>query len=295
MPKSMTAFARIEAPHGWGVVTWEIHSLNQRFLDINFRMPETLRHMEFSLRESTRKQLQRGKLECRLDIKLAELSATAIDPEKTRHYFKACRDIEAIAREGDTHIKLAPYSALDLLSQTGVLSREGIAPEILSEAVGCSYEQTLQALIVCREREGATLKDLLDERLVKLRELTNKVRDSLPMIRADQQQRLRKRIADITPAGEHTDEFRLEQELAYLANKSDIDEELDRLDTHANEFARILKTREPMGRRLDFLLQELNREANTLAAKSTAATQSLHTVEMKVLIEQMREQVQNIE
>jgi uncharacterized protein (TIGR00255 family) len=283
----MTAFASASAKYPWGTVTWELRSVNQRFLEPSFRLPDTLRHLEINYREKLRQFLQRGKVDCSLRIDIAQGSATGVNLDIARQYLAACEEIQQLMPDSP-----APLSPIDVLQVPGVMQENKIDTQILQTATADVYSEALQKLVDARSREGERLATFIQERLEKIsREVAN-VRKVLPQLMAQQQQKLRNKLEQLTT---QLDEERLEQELVYLANKGNADEELDRLETHIEEFNRALSSTSPVGRRLDFLLQELNREANTLSSKSQAATTTHSAVELKVLIEQIREQVQNIE
>lgn len=287
MPRSMTAFASASAKYPWGTVAWELRSVNQRFLESTFRLPDTLRHQEITYREKLRQFLQRGKIDCSLHIDITQGSTTAINLDIARQYLAACQDIQQLIPGSP-----APLSPSDVLQVPGVMQENNVNTQILQAATFDVFNEALQKLVDARCREGERLAIFIRERLNKISHEVALVRKVLPQLMAQQQQKLRSKLEQL-PA--QLDEERLEQELIYLANKGDADEELDRLETHIEEFNRALTSTSPVGRRLDFLLQELNREANTLSSKSQAATTTHSAVELKVLIEQIREQVQNLE
>jgi uncharacterized protein (TIGR00255 family) len=283
----MTAFASASAKYPWGTVTWELRSINHRFLEATFRLPETLRHLEINYREKLRQFVQRGKVDCALRIDLAQGSATGINLDIARQYLAACKEIQRLMPDSP-----APLSPVDVLQVPGVMQENKVDTQTLQAATLDVYNKALQKLVDARSREGERLTTFIGERLEKISHEVTSVRTVLPQLMAQQQQKLRDKLQQLAA---QLDEERLEQELVYLANKCDADEELDRLETHIDEFYRALDSTSPLGRRLDFLLQELNREANTLSSKSQAATTTHSAVELKVLIEQIREQVQNLE
>ena len=287
MPSSMTAFARQTIECDWGTAAWEIRSVNHRYLDTNFRMPETVRDIEMELRELARKHLQRGKIDCSLQLNIATgAGKVAIDQKLTEQYISAS---EQLARQMENP---APVSPLDILKWPGVLKEPEVDRDALKQALTTLFENTLVQLQQGRGREGEKLKSLIEQRLEAISSEVDAVRTKLPQLLAAQKQKIIDRLHEVS-AGLDSD--RLEQELVFLAQKADVDEELDRLDTHLSEIHQVLSRNEPIGRRLDFLMQELNREANTLASKSIASDTTQSSVELKVLIEQMREQIQNIE
>lgn len=284
---SMTAFARRESNESWGSLVWEIRSVNHRYLEPGFRLPDTFRFLESALREQLRKQLTRGKVDCTLQFQAAvNRESVTIDTELAQRYVQAAETISGFLAAP------APLSAADFLFRPGVLCESGPDREAVSAVALALFADALQEMDVVRAREGAALAVFMCERLQKMREQAAIVRAALPDILAAQKQKLRDRLRELQ--GE-LNQDRIEQELVHLAQRCDVDEELDRLDTHITEVERILKSKGAVGRKLDFLMQELNREANTLSSKSISTTTTQAAVELKVLIEQVREQVQNIE
>ena len=287
MPSSMTAFARHSIECHWGTAAWEIRSVNHRYLETGFRMPETVRDLEATLRELTRKHLQRGKVDCTLQLNIAKQSGeVAINQPLAEQYIAAS---EQLARLMADPAKISP---LDILRWPGVLSEPEIDREELKNTLLRLFEETLDQLVEGRRREGEKLGELVEKRLDGIAVQLATVRSRLPELLAAQRQKLVDRLQEVSTG---LDQNRLEQELVLIAQRADVDEELDRLDTHLGEIRRVLQRQEPIGRRLDFLMQELNREANTLSSKSIATDTTNAAVELKVLIEQMREQIQNIE
>lgn len=287
MPSSMTAFARLSIECHWGSAAWEIRSVNHRYLETGFRMPETVRDLEATLRELARKHLQRGKVDCSLQLNIAKQSGeVAINQPLAEQYIAAS---EQLARLMADPAKISP---LDILRWPGVLREAEIDREELKNTLLRLFEETLDQLVEGRRREGEKLGELVEHRLDSIAVQLATVRSRLPELLAAQRQKLIDRLQEVSGG---LDQNRLEQELVLIAQRADVDEELDRLDTHLGEIRRVLKRQEPIGRRLDFLMQELNREANTLSSKSIATDTTNAAVELKVLIEQMREQIQNIE
>ena len=285
---SMTAFARISENIDIGDAQWEIRSVNQRFLDMSFRLPEILRHLEMPIREKVRNKLNRGKLDINLRYSSSDANVTSLAINENL--------IQTLQK---THLKIAELtsnhdklSSLDLMQWPGVIQAPETDEKQRDAALIQLFEETLEQLISARAREGEALKQLLLDRLVLITEQVQLVRGELPAILQWQKDRIIERFKE---ASLEPDQERLEQELVYLAQKADIAEELDRLETHVIEIARILNKGGYVGRRLDFLLQELVREANTLGSKSISKVTTAAGVELKVIIEQMREQVQNIE
>lgn len=287
MPSSMTAFARQTVECDWGTAAWEVRSVNHRYLETNFRMPETVREIEMTLRELARKHLQRGKVDCSLQLNIAQGSGNiAINDDLATQCISAC---EQLAQKMSSPAQISP---LDILRWPGALKEAEVDRDALKQTLTSLFEDALKQLKEGRQREGEKLQLLIEQRLDAIAEEVDKVRQQLPLLLAAQKQKIIDRLHEIS---DNLDSERLEQELVFLAQKADVDEELDRIDTHLTEIHRVLKRKEPIGRRLDFLMQELNREANTLASKSIASDTTQSSVELKVLIEQMREQIQNIE
>jgi uncharacterized protein (TIGR00255 family) len=288
MVRSMTAFARQEREGDWGALTWELRSVNHRYLEVSLRLPDELRTLETAVRERAARRLGRGKLDCNLRFKpaLRRDAALRLDEQALGQVIAACEQIRARLPQA------APVDPLDLLRWAGVILEECSDPAPLAEAALVLFDQALNELVTTREREGAQIQDILRTRLDAMEPLVAGARARLPEILARIRDKLRIRVVELTAS---VDPDRLEQELAFLAQKMDVDEELDRLTGHIAEVRRVLKLAEPVGRRLDFLMQEFNREANTLGSKSADSETTRISVELKVLIEQMREQVQNVE
>lgn len=288
MIRSMTAFAREQGHGEYGELTWEIRSVNHRFLESTVRLPEELRAIEPVVRERVTLRLGRGKVECNLRFKAATAAATELKVnDGLVDQILAAADKMA-HRLHSSH----QLSIMDLLRWPGVLesAEQDFTP--LQEAAVELLDKTIDSLLEAREREGGRLAELIAQRVTSMRAQVELARERMPQVIAAVRERLRSRLAEVA---ETLDQARLEQEMALLAQRLDVDEEMDRLRTHLDEVERVLKQDEPVGRRLDFLMQELNREANTLGSKSADSETTAVSVEMKVLIEQMREQVQNIE
>jgi len=285
----MTGFARREAKFPWGTVIWEIRSVNHRYLEPHFRLPEDFREIEPALRDSMRKMLQRGKIESSLTIQWEQENDAelGINLARVEQLAKATQQINAAL--GDS---AAPVNALELLKWPGVIQKQEIDRAAIQKSVLALFQEALKLLIEHRSREGAELEQLILQRLDAVSAQVVAVRARLPEILHNQREKLQAKVASLQVELEPE---RLEQEIVLLAQKADVDEELDRLDTHVTEVKRSLKQTDSLGRRLDFLMQELNREANTLSSKAIVADTTQAAVELKVLIEQMREQVQNIE
>ena len=284
---SMTAFARCETTESWGSLVWEIRSVNHRYLEPGFRLPDTFRFLETNLREQLRKQFQRGKIDCTLQFQPAvNREGVSIDAELAKRYVQAAETINAFLTAP------SPLNAADFLFRPGVLCESGPDRDTVSAVALALFGKALTELQTTRAREGKELALFIGSRLQQMREQAAIVRSALPEILAAQKQKLRDRLAELQ--GE-LNQDRVEQELVHLAQRCDVDEELDRLDTHIGEVERIINGKGAVGRKLDFLMQELNREANTLSSKSINTLTTQAAVELKVLIEQAREQVQNIE
>jgi uncharacterized protein (TIGR00255 family) len=287
MIRSMTAFARVEGPAAGQDLVWELKSVNHRYLEVSPRLPEQFRDLDNAVREKCRQRLSRGKVEVTLRPGGGESTESlTLDEDLVRQLSELTRRVGDIVQHPGT------VSPLELLRFPGVLAAAPQDRESQSRAALALLDQALDRLLATREREGAALRRLVADRLSGVSEQAGQVRQALPGIREELRERLRRRVQEVSQSA---DPDRLEQELVFMAQKMDVDEELDRLDTHVAEVSRILDEGGTVGRRLDFLMQELNREANTLASKSVSSTTSAAAVELKVLIEQMREQIQNIE
>ncbi|MCK7549062.1 YicC/YloC family endoribonuclease [Marinobacter koreensis] len=288
MIRSMTSFARKEVRGDWGTLTCEIRTVNHRYLEPSFRLPEAFRELENRFREALRSGVKRGKVDISMRLQAAEevTQSFEISDEMARAVNEAANHINRML-DNPAHI-----SALDILRWPGVLSvPEQDYSAVRSEAVDL-FAETVKELVEVRQREGERLRPLFEDRLDTMASLVGEVRQSMPQLIDAQEKQLRERFEK---ARVELDPDRIAQEMVMLAQKSDVAEELDRLDAHIGEVRDTLQTDEPIGRRLDFLMQELNREANTLSSKSIDAGVTRAAVDLKVLIEQIREQVQNIE
>jgi uncharacterized protein (TIGR00255 family) len=288
MIASMTGFARREASGAWGTLVCELRSVNHRFLEAGFRLPDELRSAEGELRTRLTKQLRRGKVDCTLSYRRPQGAGGTLQIDR------AALERLLAAVQAVTHAMGQPaaLNPLDVLRWPGVVSEEATTGDELLAAAHEVFGTTLDELIATRAREGARLRELLEQRCTSLEALVAGVRARLPEVQARMRTRLNERLAELTAAPDHE---RLEQELAILLQRLDVDEELERLTGHIEEVRRVIAGTEPAGRRLDFLMQELNREANTLSSKSQDLETTRSAVDMKVVIEQMREQVQNAE
>ncbi|WP_455211197.1 YicC/YloC family endoribonuclease [Kaarinaea lacus] len=284
----MTAFARQMSTSEQGQLTLEIKSVNHRFSEVSLRLPEDLRFLEPRLREAIAKRIQRGKVDCVVRYLPPELQSTSVQIN---------RDLLSVLTQATQEIEnllphSAPSRAVDFLKWPGVIAAPEQDMQALGEQLLAMLQIALEELTDNRRREGEQLKALILERCVNMEQEVERVKARLPIAIDAMRQRLTERLAELKS---EMDEARVEQEMVLLVNKSDVAEEIDRLGAHIVEVRRVLEQNQAMGRRLDFLMQELNREANTLSSKSVDTEITRAAVELKVLIEQMREQVQNIE
>lgn len=288
MIRSMTAYERRERTGDWGRLAWELRSVNHRFLDVYPRLPEELRQLEPLVRERIAGRLARGKVECSLRFQAAPGIAAGpeIDWSYTDQLLAACA---ALAQRMSA---VAPLNPLELLRMPGVVRQAEPDLEPVTAAALELLDETLDGFVANRETEGARLAELIRERAERIGALAAEVRSRRQEVNEQIREKLLGRLRELEISH---DPHRLEQELVIITQRMDVDEELERLAVHVDEVLRVLSRREPVGRRLDFLMQELNREANTLSSKSGDAQTTAAAVEMKVLIEQMREQIQNIE
>jgi uncharacterized protein (TIGR00255 family) len=287
MIRSMTGFARRERQLPFGMLAWELRTVNHRFLEIGMRLPEELRPAESELRQAVGAAVRRGKVDCTLHFR-PSVAAVSLDVDERLLAAVTQRAAQAAGLAGPA----ARIDVMDLLRWPGVVRDASRDPAPIVEAAQGLLHETLVELARFRDSEGGRLQEALEQRCAGLLELSARVEARLPEIHARLRSRLAERIAQLVA---EVDQERLEQELAILAQRIDVDEEIDRLRGHVVEVRKAFEGREPAGRRLDFLMQELNREANTLSSKSQDIETTRAAVDMKVLIEQMREQVQNIE
>ena len=288
MIKSMTAFARCEANESMGTLTWEIRAVNQRYLDINMRLPDEFRAMEGRYRELINASLSRGKLECGLRFRAEGniSSSVEINNEFALSVIHACESLNSRFHQSSV------INVVDVLNWPGVVKESSQDMKPLMEASEALLKQALKELVENREREGERMKLLIEQRCDAVEEHIGNVRTVMPEIQQNQRQKI---LARFEVLNSEVDKDRIEQELVFLVQKMDVEEELDRLDSHIKELRDTLKRDEAVGRKLDFMMQEFNREANTLGSKSADIRTTQASVELKVLIEQMREQIQNIE
>ncbi|NNJ97824.1 MAG: YicC family protein [Gammaproteobacteria bacterium] len=288
MIKSMTAFAREQQSDEFGTLTWELRSVNSRYLDINCRLPEEFRAQEGRTRESINKRIQRGKIECGLRFAPEMTAETEIkvNAPLVKSLIDACQQINTRLHQP------SEINPVDILSWPGVVAEAEQDFKAIYAASEQLLQKALDELVENRLREGERMRELILTRCSAMQDIVGNVRQQLPQIQQRYREKLTARLEELNTA---VDQDRLEQELVFLAQKMDVDEELDRLSVHLTELCQVLDRDEAVGRRLDFLMQELNREANTLGSKSADIQTTQASVELKVLIEQMREQIQNIE
>ncbi|GGY29709.1 YicC/YloC family endoribonuclease [Paludibacterium paludis] len=288
MISSMTGFASASREFPGGLLSLELRAVNHRYLDIQMRLPEELRVIEPQLRELISSKVTRGKIECRAGLNQAEGDAPTLELNR--------ETLSRLLGVASDIAKLAPgikeLSVGELMRWPGVLKSNELAPEILHQLCLETLAKVLTDFNATRQREGEKLRELLLERIAGMETIVAGIRPRLPQILEAYMQKLSTRLVD---ALGNVDDDRIKQEFALFAQKIDVDEELSRLTTHLTEVKRILKHGGQAGKRLDFLMQELNREANTLGSKSVSTETTQASVELKVLIEQMREQIQNIE
>ena len=285
MVASMTAFARCEDSGDWGHAVWEIRTVNHRYLDISIRLPEELRVLEGSVRERISASIKRGKVECNLRYDTDSVADDiSVNARLTEKIIQASRVLPV-----DNPL---PINPIDVLRWPGVIDKNTPDLERVGNHLINLLDQALQGIVDNRRREGEKTGRMIEDRCDLSLQQVKQVRGKVPEIIASLSERHKARVQELDL---ELDNGRVEQEIALLSQKLDVAEELDRLETHIHEVKRVLTETEPMGRRLDFLMQEMNREANTLGSKSAHVDTSNASIELKVLIEQMREQVQNIE
>ncbi len=287
MIRSMTAYASAEAASPAGTLSCELRTVNHRYLEVSPRLPDELRGFESLLRERIATKLSRGKLDVTVRLRGGDARVESLQLNRALLSRLAELNLDMTAHFPGLHVEFT-----DLLRFPGVMQQAELDPEAQQAALFEVLDRALDALTATREREGEKLAAILRDKLAGIERVVNDVRGWMPEIRAALRTRLETRLADIR---QPMDPGRLEQELVLQITRTDVDEEIDRLVTHISETRRVLGLAEPVGRRLDFLMQEFNREANTLGSKSVDARSTNAAVELKVLIEQMREQVQNIE
>ena len=288
MIHSMTGFASGESETEQGTLAWEVRSVNHRYLEMHFKLPDGFRSLEPALRDLISKKLRRGKVDASLQFRASGAAAGGVqinDELAQQVIAQAERLNSSIAAPRD-------FSALDVLRWPGVVTEDALDLKAFFAPATALLENTLESLLANRAREGARIQEVLEERLVQIDALADSVKAHMPTVLDNIRNKVRERAADLATK---IDEERLEQELVLLAQKMDVAEELDRLKAHVAETRSAFAMGDAVGRRLDFLMQEFNREANTLGSKSADPETTKAAVDLKVLIEQLREQVQNVE
>ncbi len=284
----MTAFARETDDSGEGNLALEIRSVNHRYLDCFFKLPDALRSMEPHLRERLQGHLARGKIEIQFRWQEGQGAQHPISVDASR----LAQLQQAVAAVAESVPQATPPNHLELLAWPGVVQSITSNTDTLQARALTLFDKALESLTATRQREGSKLAGFIRERLSNVHDIAADARSAMPQLLAQQKERLQRRLDDLAV---EADPERIEQEIVLLSAKADVEEELDRLQAHVDEVGRVLDKGGPCGRRLDFLMQELNREANTLSSKSLATSTTRNAVDLKVLIEQMREQIQNIE
>lgn len=288
MTRSMTAFARTQQNLDEGELIWEVRSVNHRYLELHLKMPEEFRVSETRYREILQHRLKRGKVECYLKFNVSAQKSGGININlpQAKSLIKACHEINDLLHQP------SEVNTIEVLQWPGVVqeSKLDMKPVLTASEIGLN--KALDDLIANRQREGNRMRELILQRCEAMQQIVDLTREKVPEILERYQKKIHERLDAMAV---EVNQDRLEQELVHLAQKMDIDEELDRLDSHLKEMNDVLNREEAVGRRLDFLMQELNREANTLGSKSVDISSTNSSVELKVLIEQMREQIQNIE
>ncbi len=288
MPKSMTGFGRHSTDTSFGELTWEIRSVNHRYLEVQLRLPDDFRAHDVAIREAIASRVNRGKVDA--SLRLRANSESVSDIQIDAGALSALTS--AIAAVKQAIPDAAPVNPLDILHWPGVTAKQADLTEDKSREMMVCLTAALDDFLATRDREGEKTAEMLSSRAAQIRERVNDVKQCRPAVVQRQQEKLKSKLEELDL---QADPQRLEQEMVFTAQRLDIDEEIDRIDAHLNELDKVLKRNGPIGRRLDFLMQEFNREANTMGSKSSDVDTTGATVDIKVLIEQMREQVQNIE
>ncbi|MFW0079737.1 MAG: YicC/YloC family endoribonuclease [Coxiella endosymbiont of Haemaphysalis qinghaiensis] len=287
MIASMTAFAKCSYEASWGTLKWEIRTVNHRYLEVTLRMPEFLRDFEQSSRAIIQNYLSRGKVETILNFQTGQEAPIEVKVNQTltEQLAKACETVLSF-------FPLATVNVMDVLAWPGVLQTKETEVDVMKKAILDLLKSALDECVSVRQREGEKLQVFLEDRIKISKKLITSIKKRMPLLLKAARERMMARFEEFAIS---LDKERLEQEMLWLAQKMDVSEELQRLETHINEVKRVLDRGGVVGRRLDFLMQELNREANTLGNKSIGTKVSQAVIELKVQIEQMREQIQNIE
>jgi uncharacterized protein (TIGR00255 family) len=289
MLNSMTGFARQVVESPMGTLTCEIRAVNHRYLDVQFRLPDELRAKEIEFKKQVGGTVRRGKVDCSVHVKRSEEGQGSLNHELVGQLGTRLDEIRELL---PATLSANPVNLVDVLRWPGVVDQPSVEAEPLIAAASALLADTLTALAEMRASEGGRIDEMLTSRCDEILEIATSVKKRLPQVLEATRNKLKERIDKLDV---EANPDRLETELALIAQKLDVDEELDRLQSHISEIRDVLKSNEPVGRRLDFLMQELNREANTLGSKSADAETTRAAVDLKVLIEQMREQIQNIE
>jgi len=284
----MTAFSRSSEEYVWGSLVWELRSVNHRYLDVVIKLPEELRSIENEVRKRLNKNIKRGKVECNLRYKATEnkQSKLCVNKEYVDEVMRACQVISTKLHQP------SEMDVIEVLKWPGVLEPTEMDLNPVINSALSLFDVAVNSMVESRQSEGQRLQVMIEERCKAMTLIVSAERQRRPLVLEKVREKLLKKVEELKI---NHDKDRFEQELVYIAQKMDIDEELDRLESHFVEVEEIFKRNEPVGRRLDFIMQEFNREANTLGSKSTDIETTQAAVELKVLIEQMREQVQNIE
>lgn len=288
MTFSMTGFAALEQPVENATLVLELRAVNSRYLDVHFKLDETLRNQEPLIRELISAALSRGKVECKINLMQRAQSVQAPQLDE-----QLMQQLAAMQTKAQGYFPQSrPLSVADILRWPGVVQGGELNHEALQESVKKLVQQGLHDLNASRAREGEKLKAIILDRITQIETLVEKVKPLLPALNKEYQAKLEQKLNETLKTIDHD---RIAQELVLFAQRIDVDEELGRLTAHVSEVKRILNSQAPAGKRLDFLMQELNREANTLGSKSVSVQTTQVSMDLKVLIEQMREQIQNIE
>ena len=288
MLNSMTGFSRVEDASEQGNMSWELRSVNHRYLEVNFRLPEEVRRLEPQLRKHLQTKLARGKIDCVFRYQLTDTETAALELNEPL-LESLIQQIQFVNNKLPDH---SPVKAIDVLTWPGLVQTAQTDMQNFHDSCFELFKNATDQLADMRATEGQRIKTIIQEKCAEITTIVKKVRQRHPKILVDLKEKFQQRIEELNI---EVDQNRLEQELVYLAQKLDIEEELDRIDSHLSEMEGIFDRNDPIGRRIDFLMQEFHREANTLASKSTDIETTQASVELKVLIEQMREQVQNVE
>lgn len=288
MTNSMTAFSRASDEQAWGTLVWELRSVNHRYLDITIKIPEEFRSIENEIRSRLSRYIKRGKVDCYLRYKpsIQHQSEIVINQEYSDAVLKACAVISNKLHQP------SEINVFEVLRWPGVVEEPESDKQTVTEAALKLFEAAVQELLEARKSEGQRLQAMLEERCQLMKQIVEKLQSTRPQMIESMREKLISRFEELQL---NCDKERLEQEILYYLQKMDVDEELDRMLSHFSEIEKIFQRDEPVGRRLDFMMQEFHREANTLGSKSANIETTQSAVELKVLIEQMREQVQNIE